>query len=365
MRVIYDDRDSFSFCGVHITDLGLGYAPEGKDVLPHQTGEWSAQEVTFDGHDGGYYYGQTLNPKEFTLRCYYDHYQPGRFAQIEHLFRRGTTGRLVFDSRPWCYYTATVSAPIEYAEIYNTLGGVITIHMKAYFPFARCDSMVNEYTDPCHDTIMWNTALFDRPELQPETDLIASGSSMLNETTILLGNPGTEPTPVSLAIAGNTGDGVKIRNVTTGQEMQFVAMSKADTTTAGKYVLFDGITGKTMITDGTTSELAFIYHDYGHIDLAPGYPAHRNIHAHFTNSTTVTTTNLLYENMVGKYIWLGEWLEIVAQNGLQTLTVERAPTPTEDGYLQTTIMDMNKIIITPVRTMELTKLEFMFQPLFS
>ena len=48
-----------------------------------------------------------------------------------------------------------------------------------------------------------------------------------------------------------------------------MAFSKGVTSDSGKYLLVDGMNGKTVLTDGTTSEAAFKYHSGGFIELEP------------------------------------------------------------------------------------------------
>lgn len=56
----------FSFCGVDIAKYGLYYAPEDENTYVYGSGEYATHDETFDGHDGGYWYGTTLQPKEFV-----------------------------------------------------------------------------------------------------------------------------------------------------------------------------------------------------------------------------------------------------------------------------------------------------------
>lgn len=62
----------FSYRGKNIGDFGdVYYIPDeserGEYALPYEVSE---QEIT--GHDGAYYYGNRVEPREFVLRCYYE-----------------------------------------------------------------------------------------------------------------------------------------------------------------------------------------------------------------------------------------------------------------------------------------------------
>lgn len=101
------------------------------------------------------------------------------------------------------------------------------------------------------------------------TSAVAEGEELTTQTEICLYNGGTERASVAIEIAGDVGEGVTIANATTGQKCSFVAMSKEVTTDKGRYIVSDGINGRTVLTDGATSVDASLYHDYGFIDLEP------------------------------------------------------------------------------------------------
>lgn len=101
----------FTFCGVDIEKYHLYYAPEGKDTYIYGAGEYKVHDSEFDGHDGGYWYGATLEPKEFTLRCFFEDATLKDFDAWDHLFGRNKGGKLVFDDRPHLWYMARV---VEY-----------------------------------------------------------------------------------------------------------------------------------------------------------------------------------------------------------------------------------------------------------
>ena len=84
----------FSFCGTDIATIGLEYAPELENTYVYKPAKARIHEETFDGHNGGYYYGSSLEPKEFVLRCYFEEKEidRGLMARVENLFREGRSG---------------------------------------------------------------------------------------------------------------------------------------------------------------------------------------------------------------------------------------------------------------------------------
>ena len=366
----------FSFCGVDIADLGIEYAPEIENTYVYKPAKSNIHEETFDGHNGGYIYGAWKEPKEFVLRCYYDEKRidRGMMANIYALFKLGRSGKLVFQRRPWIYYYATVM-DVDDSEGMTYLSGLITITMKSAYPYGRSEGFVNpesvnktaynnmfvnKETDDNHFEVMLNTAFFDKPLMTPPF----SFNSVSSARTIILPNPGTEQAPLSIKIAGTAGLGIEITNLTNGSFCNLVAFNNTITNNARRYVYVDAISGKTMLKGNDFAQLASLYHDQGFITLEPAFPALREIYASY-NETTVTTTNILYEDCVGKYIFLkSKWRKIVAQPDSHTLTLDSADT-VQEGMERTTIMAMNEIEIKPVSSMYINNIEFVYKPTFA
>jgi hypothetical protein len=154
-------RASFSFCGIDIETLGLEYAPELEDTYVYKAAKPKIHDEVFDGHNGGYYYGMSKEPKEFILRCFFEQKEIDRgvMAKIMDLFREGRKGKLVFTRRSWSYYNAVVT-DLDLTGITNYLNGVIKITMKAYYPFSRSDMIVADYKHPDYDNL-YSTSVYE------------------------------------------------------------------------------------------------------------------------------------------------------------------------------------------------------------
>ena len=367
MRCCKTIRGGFSFCGVDIAELGLSYAPEKEDTYVYRPTDFDAHIETFDGHDGGYYYGVTRKPKEFTLRCYFedDALDRGIMERIYSLFRTGKSGKLIFSRRPWCYYYATVTS-LPHPELSNYFNGLITITMQATYPFARSDDM---YYDPYEDRelrdekhsmlLLSSTGLVESEAMIPTM----SFTNLTTRTSVILHNPGTEFAPLNITASGDAGMGVVIRNNTTNQECRIIAMDKEHTTDVNKSVYIDGMNGCTSLIGLESPKPAFIYHDYGFIHIAPSYPVIRNIYVENGNSDEITLVNTLYHDVIGKYIYVGEWVKIIDQIDGQTLKL--AKTVTIENLGRTMITRMNELEIIPDDTMELTRLSFSYKPTYA
>ena len=354
-------RGGFSFCGVDIADLGLNYAPEKEDTYVYRPAEVTVHQETFDGHDGGYFYGVTRQPKEFVLRCYFEEeaIDKGIMERIHHLFRTGKSGKLIFARKPWEYYYATVTS-LPHPELSNYMNGLVTITMTASYPYARCDSLYYEPDNLKYDLVMESTALLESESMVPPM----SFTNLTSAHSFILHNPGTEFAPLSITASGSAGLGVIIRNKTTNQECKIVAMDKPHTSNVQKFVYIDGLNGSTSLIGGASPEPAFLYHDSGFIQLAPAYPAHREIYVLQATAGVVTLVNTLFDNVEGQYIFIdGSWYKITEQIDDQHIRVDTAID--SDGTDRTMITVMNEMEVVPLTTMDLTHLSFSYKPTYA
>lgn len=353
-------KSDFAFCGITASSLGLQYAPELQDTYIYRPAESEVHEETFEGHNGGYIYGAWKKPKEFSLRCFFEEKQIDRgiLDKIHSIFKPGKTGKLIFSRRPWCYYNATVIS-VDDKQITNYLNGVVTIILKAAYPFAISDIMYRERTDKYRDDMVQNTAVYERADM-----LLAN--TFENQTSAfraLLGNPGTELTPIGVYVDGDASAGIKITNITTGQEMKLTAFSKAITTDVNKKIYVDSKNGKTLLKSNSESELAFIYHESGFLYLEPGYPAKRNIYVSYVDGSVLTTKGFFPDNIVGEYIFAnGSWHRIIESIDRQTISVSGRMTGS--GTERTQIMKLNELYIEPIETMDIN-ISFVFKPTYT
>ena len=124
----------FSYRGKNIGEFGdIYYAPReserGEYALP-----FDVSEQKINGRDGAYYYGNHVEPREFTLRCFYENLTQQNKEDIMHWFRRDTMGQLVFDERDWVYYDVIPDERVQFEDYrYNgcnglRYNGILTIH---------------------------------------------------------------------------------------------------------------------------------------------------------------------------------------------------------------------------------------------
>ena len=361
-------QGGFTFCGADIERFGLVYAPELSDSYPWLQGQVSVQDENNKTMDGGFYYGYTSQPKDMTLRCFFEDnfINSGLLHKISQFFAPGRTGKLVFQKREWVYYTATVVSPIDTRKITNAYNGLIEIHLRAYYPYGRCDIEYLPDGASYYEDMRSNSCIL--PYLYtPERNIVGIGGkneSLTEETSFYLYNGGTAMAKTAIQIAGDIGEGVDIINETTGQTCSFVGFNNATTTEAGKYVTCDGLNGRTVLTDGVLSESAFLYHSGGFIELAPSRSFVRgaSLTAQEGTKNVVSASSIFDSQMVGEYI-LGGTKQYRITNFINEglIEAENAEDVSGSKYF---IAQLNKITVRPKSEMNLTKLNFVYQHTF-
>lgn len=364
-------RGDFSFNGTDIYDLGLEYAPERKDTFIWGEQTFKIADESFDSHDGGYFYGTTLEPKTFTLKCFFeDKYINGDiFTKINTVFKRGTTGKLIFKKRDWCWYIATVTN-VDISNITSFLNGIVTITMKAYYPFGRADKT---YIDMCADMNMYRATGLLRLEDTPNANgilLSSTDSPITSQRIFYLYNGGTERAKVKLKIQGDVSSGgTLITNSANGQKISIVGMTGGEATTGSNYYMLDALTGKCVLHNNGVDEMKFVWHDYGFLELEPSYPVKRDIYVRAENNKLYAADVIRSED-ISKYVKLGDdWFRItgIADDGAAIIAAsELTASLPEAGTYRTNIVTLNKITVT-VKGSDggITMLECAYDPTFN
>lgn len=350
----------FSFCGVDIGFFDIIYAPDMSSTYVYgQT--YSEHAESFEGYHGALSYGNTVRPKEFRLRCYFEDQKinSGIIDKVQSFFYRGRTGRLVFMEQDWLWYVATVTS-VDTSQFRNYRNGVITINMKANYPFGRTDILNTDSISTTDPYILNKTGLISSL-ITPEVEY----TNISSNRSVMLYNPGNEYAHVAIEISGNAGDGITIINKENNQECKVVAFDRAQTSNIDKYIVVDSLNGKTVITDGTNAELGFIYHDHGFITLAPSPIVKRYIVVSY-NGNTVTCNQLFDPSDVGKYLYIsGTWYKINSFIDVSTVTVEDGGAlEGVTGSYMSHIVTMNKIDIQLSAGAIIDRLKFVYKPTF-
>ena len=381
----------FTYGGVDIASLGFEYVPENQYTYVYQPAVFAPQEQAFEAHDGAYFYGATYKPKDFSLRLIYEdkHLMSGALTRLFNLFQRGKTAKLVFARRPWVWYMATVLS-IDASQVKSFMNGVVTVNLRAYYPFGRSDLTYIEQDYEYKEDLLANSAMVVGNEWQLDKDF-ASNGAITAANSYFIYNPGTQSCPVCIEIAGDFGTGITITNANT-QQLCEIKSPTGGGLTSGQSLTFDALNGKVLIHSTGSTEYGYIYHDNGFIDLASSYPIQRGVHINGTSGTSyIVTEETILDDLVGQYVALGadgaflnfcrlNVMRLGNESGDTAMKVrinnmeqlEGGGTKlyldsmlTTDVTAQTNILPMNMITVTPKSTMNLTKLIFHYKPTFS
>lgn len=180
-----------------------------------------------------------------------------------------------------------------------------------------------------------------------------------SSTSFLLYNPGTERAHTIFRIAGNVGDGMLIRNFTTGQRCKIVNLME-ESLLPSAHLELDSRMGQTRIALGDSHELAFAMHDEGYIELAPCSPFERSIAiSHTENSNIVTSEGLFLPHMEGQFLYLDGWKKIrQITDAHSAILSDKAAS---SGTTAVPIVTMNEIEISG-ENLALTTLEVDYTP---
>ena len=169
----------------------------------------------------------------------------------------------------------------------------------------------------------------------------------VSSTSFLLYNP------------GNVGDGMLIRNLTTGQRCKIVNLTD-ESLLPGAHLDLDSKMGQTRIVLGDSRELAFAMHDEGYIELAPCTPFERSIAiSHTEDSNIVTSEGLFLPHMEGQFLYLDGWKKLrQITDAHSAILSDKAAS---SGTTAVPIVTMNEIEISG-ENLALTMLEVDYTP---
>ena len=181
----------------------------------------------------------------------------------------------------------------------------------------------------------------------------------VSSTSFLLYNPGTERAHTVFRIAGNVGDGMLIRNLTTGQRCKIVNLTD-ESLLPSAHLELDSRMGQTRIVLGDSRELAFVMHDEGYIELAPCTPFERSIAISYAeDSNIVTSEGLFLPHMEGQFLYLDGWKKIrQITDAHSAILSDKAAS---NGTIFVPIVTMNEIEISG-ENLALTMLEVDYTP---
>lgn len=358
----------FTFRGIDISTYGFYYAPEVSDWHVWDN-EYKTEEAIVGSQDGGQWYGSSLQPKAFILRCYFEDVAEVSMSAFINLFSRDAYGKLIFGERPWLTYMArVVKAPeiMKYTSSDGTLSGTVTMNLTAYYPFATTDLTTIESASAfsTFSTIISATTGLIAAANMPVNTEVAEDAKATAQFEQIFYNAGDATADTIIRIAGDVGTGVTIYNQETDQTCKVIGLTAANTETLNSWLEINSRTGECFITDGATQTSGYRYHDRSYINLAPSAPIQRAISIAYDGYDVVATTNIFSDCDIGKYMLIeGEYVEIITIVSPNTVITDSTSASTGTGTVD--IITVNKITITPATTMSLSMFSVEFKSTFS
>ena len=249
----------FSYNGVDSSLYHVDFVPDESDRW-FAGADWNVYDADVAWHNGGYYYGNAVKPREFTLKCFYEEITQKQREDIRKWLHRNTFGRLMFDDMPFVYWNVRPVSIIKGQKYIDSgrYSGTFTITFKAYDPFGYLTRKSNQGDED--------------DNANDYCDLISSDDMPPNPTTtsrtFSVYNPGREACGLSMILRGQTDNPIEFLNNTNGtrciiRELPangLVLDINADT----------GMITTHMPSSTYNTELGFSYHDRGYIRLSPG-----------------------------------------------------------------------------------------------
>lgn len=353
----------FTYRGVHIGTLGLHYAPETPDWHIWE-GSYTTSESSSDTKDGSQWNFSTADSKELNLRLYFEDITDRQLFDGIELFTRRSKGELIFDERPWLVYSVRPYKEVKiekYKSAGATYSGTMTVHLKAYYPFAV--SLFNVLED--------NTAYISlNDRLRDTTGILPSARMPVNATGTKTAqfiynayNGGNARADTIIKIAGDVGSGVDIYNMATGQYCRVIGLTAANTTSVNKWLEIKSYNGECYLTNGTAEENGYRYHDRGFIQLASGTPLIRDVSVTYNGNSLTSATALFLPTHVGRVIGLGgTWHEIMSITSPTQAIIN--PVKAGPATVTTDLTNLNRLVVTPLTTMSLTRFEVEYKHTF-
>lgn len=159
---IKGDFISFTYNGVHSTELGIVRTSSSNRYNDQLVPTSQDKTVVVPGGNGTYFFGSNYTQRAITLNIAYDEVTEATLCRMRKVFSADTIHPLIFDDAPYKVYYAKVSGQpqLNYIPFQNYdsdfLGGTPriykgegTINFVCYDPFAHCLNdykYLNQYT---------------------------------------------------------------------------------------------------------------------------------------------------------------------------------------------------------------------------
>lgn len=333
--------DGFTYNGIHCSAYDVGYAPKA-DVRWWDDPSFETEKKEIAWRHGGYWYGTTVNIREIKLECYFEEITMATREKIRKWLGRTTSGKLVFDQRPFVYYNVRPESIVQ-GNLYNDrdkYSGTFTVTFMATDPFGYLTRKANTSSD--------DDDASDYCGIVGVADMPAP--PMPSSTTFDVYNPGTENCGLTIRLAGSCSNAIRFYNSRNNTSCIISALPSN-----GIILDLNGDTGMVSVyTSGSsTRENGFAYHDRGMVRLEPCETIDAVSYDAVQNGTTYTVTPSgvpVTKDLVGGRIRFatpstktGTIQSVNETNGTLTCVVTGSGTLEEHGTMK--LQSMNHITI--------------------
>lgn len=249
--------EGFTYNGIHCSAYNVYYVPDAEDKW-FTDPEFDVAKKDVAWRNGGYFYGTYAKIRTLQLKCFFEEVDIATREKIRRWLGRNTSGRLVFDNKPFVYYNVRPSDVITgkiYLDTDESYSGTFTIKFMAEEPFgylARKSGITDDHAEDYCGII--ETA--NMPA--------APTTSSFNFDVY---NPGTEACGLSIKIAGSCSNPFRFFN-----ERNQTRCVISSLPSSSLYLDINGDTGNILTylsTPDIGASSGFAYHDYGFIRLEP------------------------------------------------------------------------------------------------
>ena len=153
MSALKGDFISFSFNGVHSSDLGIIRTSDGSRFNENLLPTIQDKTVQVPGGDGTYFFGSFYTQRQFNVPIAFDSLTEEQVRRLYSHFGDKQIHELIFDERPYKYYMAKVTGTPQIRTICfdgeegRVFKGEGTLNFTCYYPFAKSRfKYLDEYT---------------------------------------------------------------------------------------------------------------------------------------------------------------------------------------------------------------------------
>ena len=251
--------EGFTYNGIHCSTYNVCYVPDAEDKW-FSDPEFDTVKKDVTWKDGGYFYGTYAKIRTFQLKCFFEEIDIATREKIRRWLGRNTSGKLVFDDKPFVYFNVRPSDIVPgkiYLDTNESYSGTFTIKFMAEDPFGYLTRKANERNET--DNASDYCGIIFRGSMPP--------APTTSSTSFDVYNAGTESCGLHLKLSGSCSNPIRFLNERNNTRCVLNSLPSSSL-----FLDINGDTGNIITYISSPSvgaENGFVYHDYGFIKLDP------------------------------------------------------------------------------------------------